>query len=103
MADTEKTSAMLLDELAALDPVQRREVARELRNLSETFAEVPDGKTASYVFGVLAHLLDCEQHRSRPPPRRGACDQATAWSGAIQGFRRRPPSFGARTGKCPGR
>jgi hypothetical protein len=49
---------MLLDELAALDPAQRRKVAKELRNLSETFAEVPDGKTASHVLGVLAHLLD---------------------------------------------
>jgi hypothetical protein len=58
MADTEKTSAMLLDELAALDPVQRREVARELRNLSETFAELSDGKSTAHVLGVLAHLLD---------------------------------------------
>jgi hypothetical protein len=49
---------MLLDELAALDPAQRRKVAKELRNLSETFAEVSDGKTASHVLGVLAHLLD---------------------------------------------
>jgi hypothetical protein len=33
-------------------------VAKELRQVAETFAEVPDGKTASYVLGVLAHLLD---------------------------------------------
>jgi len=26
--------------------------------VSETFAEVPDGKTASHVLGVLAHLLE---------------------------------------------
>ncbi len=58
MADTAKTAAMLLDELAALDPAQRREVAKELRKVAETFAEVPDGKTASHVLGVLAHLLD---------------------------------------------
>jgi hypothetical protein len=58
MADTEKTPAMLLDELATLDPAQRREVAKELRQVAETFADVPDGKTASYVLGVLAHLLD---------------------------------------------
>jgi hypothetical protein len=57
MPGSEKT-AVLLDELAALDPVQRREVATELRNLSETFAEVPDGKTTSHVLGVLAHLLE---------------------------------------------
>jgi hypothetical protein len=58
MADTEKTPAMLLDELATLDPAQRREVAKELRQVAETFADVPDGKTASHVLGVLAHLLD---------------------------------------------
>ncbi len=57
MPDSEKT-AMLLDELAALAPAQRREVAKELRNLSDTFAEVPDGKTTAHVLGVLAHLLD---------------------------------------------
>lgn len=58
MPDSEKAAGMLLNDLAALDPAQRREVAKELRNLSETFAEVPDGKTASHVLGVLAHLLD---------------------------------------------
>jgi hypothetical protein len=57
MPDSEKT-AMLLDQLVALAPAQRREVAEELRNVSDTFAEVPDGKTASHVLGVLAHLLD---------------------------------------------
>ena len=58
MADTEKTPALLLDELATLDPAQRREVATKLREVAETFAEVPDGRTASHVLGVLAHLLD---------------------------------------------
>ena len=58
MSGTEKTAATLLDDLADLDPSQRREVAKELREVAETFAEVPDGKTASYVLGVLAHLLD---------------------------------------------
>ncbi len=57
MPDSEKT-AMLIDELAALDPIQRHEVAMELRNLCETFAEVSDGRTASHVLGVLAHVLD---------------------------------------------
>ena len=50
--------ATLLDEVAALNPHQRREVAKELRKVAETFAGVPDGKAASYVLGVLAHLLD---------------------------------------------
>ena len=59
MADTEEVSpATLLDQLAGLDPQERREVATIVRRLSETFAEVPDGKTASYVLGVLAHLVD---------------------------------------------
>jgi hypothetical protein len=57
MPDSEKT-AMLLDELAALAPAQRRKVATLLKNVSETFAEVPDGKTTSHVLGVLAHLLE---------------------------------------------
>ena len=58
MPDNEKTAGMLLDELAALDRAQRRKVATELKKVSETFAEVPDGKTTSHVLGVLAHLLD---------------------------------------------
>ena len=57
MPDSEKT-AMVLDELAALAPAQRRKVATLLKNVSETFAKVPDGKTASHVLGVLAHLLE---------------------------------------------
>jgi hypothetical protein len=51
-------SLPLLDELAGLDPRARQEMAAPLRTVSETFAEVPDGKTASHVLGVLAHLLD---------------------------------------------
>jgi hypothetical protein len=35
-----------------------REVASALRRVAEMFAEVRDGKTASYVLGVLARLLD---------------------------------------------
>jgi len=34
MADTEKTPAMLLDDLAALDPPQRCEVAAALRSVA---------------------------------------------------------------------
>jgi hypothetical protein len=59
MADPEEvSSATLLDQLAGLDPQERREVAATLRQVSETFAQVPDGKTASHVLGVLAHILD---------------------------------------------
>ena len=58
MSDTEVSIGDLLDTLAALDSSQRREVAEQLRQVSQTFAEVADGKTASYVLGVLAQLLD---------------------------------------------
>ncbi len=58
MADTEETPAMLLDELAALDPAGRRELAAALRGVAETLTEVPEAKTVSHVLGVLAHLLD---------------------------------------------
>ena len=59
MADTDEVSPTnLLDQLASLAPQERREVATIVRGLSETLAEVQDGKTASHVLGVLAHLLD---------------------------------------------
>jgi len=44
VADTDKTAAPLLDELAALDPAQRREVAKELRTVAETLAGVLDSR-----------------------------------------------------------
>jgi hypothetical protein len=58
VAKTNKTSTMLVDELAALNLAQRQELAAALRGLSGTLAGVSDGKTASHVLGVLAHLLD---------------------------------------------
>ena len=59
MVDTRgPSSTTLLDQLANLDSQERREVATIVRGLSETLAEVPDGKTTSHVLGVLAHLLD---------------------------------------------
>ena len=59
MADSEQVSpANLLHQLADLDPRERREVATIVRGLSQTLAELSDGKTASHVLGVLAHLLD---------------------------------------------
>ncbi len=61
MADTQEASpATPLDQMASLDPQERRKVAAIVRRLSENLAEVPDGKTASHVLGVLAHLLDPE-------------------------------------------
>jgi len=39
MADTDENPAALLDDLAALDPSQRSEVAKELRTVAETFLD----------------------------------------------------------------
>jgi hypothetical protein len=58
MADTKKTPITLLAELVSLDWEQRGEVAKELRNVAETFAEVPDGRHTAYTLGLLAHWLD---------------------------------------------
>ena len=63
MADSEKTAATLLDDLAALDPSQRREVATELRKVAETFAGVPDGRNMANTLRLLAHLLDLTDRR----------------------------------------
>ena len=45
-------------ELAALDPPQRREVAKELRKVAENFAGVPDGRNTAHTLRLLAHMLD---------------------------------------------
>ena len=58
MSDMEASPVTLLDGLAGLDPEARRELATTFRQVSETLAEVPDGKTTAHVLGVLAHLLD---------------------------------------------
>jgi hypothetical protein len=58
MANADNAAEMLLDKLASLDPSARRDLAKKLRRVAETLAEVPDGKTTSYVLGVLAHMLD---------------------------------------------
>ena len=50
--------ATLLDELAALDPPQRREVGTELRRVADAFAEVPDGRDTAPALRLLAHFLD---------------------------------------------
>ena len=44
MADSKNSGVRLLDELAALDPPQRDQLANELRKVAETFSEVPDGR-----------------------------------------------------------
>ena len=55
---SDKTAAMLLGDLAALGPAQRRVVAKELRKVSETFAEVAEGRDIARTLGLLAHWLD---------------------------------------------
>ena len=60
MADTEQTPAALLDELAALEPARRRELAKQLRKVAETFAEVPDGRDTAHTLGLLARMLDSD-------------------------------------------
>ena len=57
MAD-KKTAARLLDELTGLDPAQRRQVAKRLRKVAESFAGVPDGRNMARTLGLLAHWLD---------------------------------------------
>jgi hypothetical protein len=65
MADTDEVSPTnLLDQLASLAPQERREVATIVRDLSETLAEVPDGKTASHTLGVLGYLLEAGQYHN---------------------------------------
>ena len=41
-------------------PQQRCEVAKELRKVAETFAEVPDGRDTAHTLGLLAHMLDSD-------------------------------------------
>jgi hypothetical protein len=50
------------NEIAALDPLTRREVAWALRRVAEMFAEVRDGKSASY---VLAYSPACSTQLDR--------------------------------------
>jgi hypothetical protein len=74
---------MLLYELAALNPSQRREVAKELRTVAETFAAVPDGRDAAHALsGCSTALIErmtpvvvlAAGRRSRSPPRQWAIE-----------------------------
>ena len=56
--DTEKTAAMVLNELASFNPLQRREVAAALRGVAATFAACPTVGTPPTPLRLLAHLLD---------------------------------------------
>jgi hypothetical protein len=69
MPDSEKT-AMLLGEMAALDPAQRHEVAEELRQVSETFAEMPDGRHTAHALEVAGSLPRSELAGADPPSAR---------------------------------
>ncbi len=52
------SSPSLIDEVVSLDAQKRHELATALRQVSETFGEVRDGKATSHVLGVLAYMLD---------------------------------------------
>ena len=54
MVDKELSRRTLFDELASLDLSQRREVAKELRTVAETFTGVPDGRNMAHTLGLLA-------------------------------------------------
>ena len=57
-ADPEMSPRTLFDELASLDLQARQEVATILRQVSETFEEVPDGRHTAHTLRLLAHFLD---------------------------------------------
>lgn len=58
-ADPEMSPRTLFDELASLDLKARQEVATILRQVSETFEEVPDGGGhTAHTLRLLAHWLD---------------------------------------------
>ena len=58
MSRRREVTRALLDDLAALDPPQRREMAAALRTVAETVAGVPDGRDTAHALGLLAHLID---------------------------------------------
>jgi hypothetical protein len=80
MSGTEKSHAALLDELAALDPPQRREVAAALQSVAETFAGVPDGRDTAEA-GNGRPIRD----RSYKVERYGATDRPCAGMGQDDG------------------
>jgi hypothetical protein len=53
-----KASTTLLDQLAALDMGERRELATMLRSLVKLAEEYRDGRPTAHTCGVLANLLD---------------------------------------------
>lgn len=55
ISDQEPSAVTLLDQLTAVDLHGRCELAATLRNVSETFAEVPDGRHTAQALGLLGH------------------------------------------------
>jgi len=93
LADTNNTSTALIDELAALDPARRRELAAALRSGAETLAEVRDGQTTAGVLGVLARcsnrprLADLYPKRSRNRRHSRRLGPVTPCSGSARSLR----------------
>jgi hypothetical protein len=64
--NTEKSPATLLDKLTALESAQRSEVAKELRKVAETIAEVSDGRDTAAGPSARRSAPGCDQGISRP-------------------------------------
>jgi len=58
MAETEKTAAMLLDDLAAWICRSGARWPRTCAWVAENFAGVPDGRNTAHTLRLLAHILD---------------------------------------------
>jgi hypothetical protein len=56
MSGTETSHTALLNELAALNPQQRRDVAAALRRVADMFAGVPHGRDTAHALRLLAWL-----------------------------------------------
>jgi len=52
------TAVLNADEITV--GARRRELAKQLRKVAETFAEVPDGRDTAHTLGLLAHMLDAD-------------------------------------------
>ena len=78
MADTERTPATLLDELAALEPARRRQLAKQLRKVAETFGEMPNSRHTPIRSG-------CWPTGSTRPNRVSACTENGRFPNTLPG------------------
>ena len=71
MSGTEESHAVLLDDLAALDPPQRRELAEELRQVAGTSAGVPNGALVWWLRGLVVVAIAARYKEGLPVSDRG--------------------------------